>query len=86
MVGNLSNQDNQGDRNNQNGFVRVTRIVRNHNINHNLLRDLIKSSLDPMIVDPVPTKIIISDIVITRNSNGLVSIECDVSFERPAPV
>ena len=87
MVGNLINRDNLGDGNNQDGFGnhRVTRIVRNHNINHSLIRDLIKGALDPLVVDPVPSKVLISNIEITRDLNGLVSIECDVTFQRPTP-
>ena len=84
MVGNLRNPNDSGDNNNQDDFAnqRVTRIVRNHNVNHELIRDLIKGSLDPLVVDPVPSKILIHNIVITRNSGGLVNIECDVCFQR----
>ena len=82
MVSNLSNRNNAGDRSDQNEpeSPRVTRIIRNHNINHGIVKDLIKGSLDPLIVDPIPSKILISDIVITRSSEGVIDINCDVSF------
>ena len=82
MVGNLSGNNIPGDRSDQNEprAPRVTRIIRNHNINHDRIKDLIKGSLDPLVVDPVPTKILISNIVITRTAEGVIDISCDVAY------
>ena len=80
MVGNLSGNNIPGDRSDQNEPPRVTRIIRNHSINHNRLKDLIKGSLDPLVVDPVPSKILISNIVITRTTEGVIDISCDVAY------
>ena len=80
MVGNLSGNNIPGDRSDQNEPPRVTRIIRNHSITHNRLKDLIKGSLDPLVVDPVPSKILISNIVITRTTEGVIDISCDVAY------
>ena len=57
------------------------RIVRNHNVSHALIKDLIKSAIDPLCVDPVPTSILLHNIEIKRLESGEVSITCDVTFE-----
>ena len=57
------------------------RIVRNHNVSHALIRDLLKSAIDPLCVDPVPTSVSLHNIEIRRLESGEVSITCDVTFE-----
>ena len=42
---------------------------------------LLKGALDPIIVDPIPSNITLSDIVISRDSQGGLTITCNVSYE-----
>ena len=62
------------------------RITSDHRISHNLIRELIQSAIGPLRVDPVPTSVFIHNIVIKTDSQGRLSIECDVSFEVESPV
>ena len=93
MVGNLRNSSNNsdnsdnsnnGNRGNQANPVNEipVRIVANHNFDHNRIRELIQGSLDPIPVDPIPTNIIIRDIVITHSRERGLVISCHVLFER----
>ena len=87
MVGNLSQPEDLGDdrggqddRHSQNPN-NPQRIESNHNIEHSELRRLIQGSLNPLIVDPVPTSIRIYNITITRDDRNRLDIYCDVSYE-----
>ena len=93
MVGNFGSSDNNnnnnrnnnnGNRDNQADLVNdlPVRVVANHNFNHESIRRLIQGSLGPIPVDPIPTKIIIKDIVITNSRERGLSINCQVLFER----
>ena len=57
------------------------RIVRNYNVSHALIKDLLKSDMDPLCVDPVPTSVSLHNIEIRRLESGEVAITCDVTFE-----
>ena len=57
------------------------RILINHNINHEILRDLLKGTLNPLPLSAVPTSIHIQNIVVTKASDGRLSLECEVDFE-----
>ena len=90
MVGNLSNSNSgnsdnsNGNRGNQANPVNElpVRVIANHNFDHNRIRELIQGALGPIPVDPVPTKIVIKDIVITNSRDRGLSINCQVLFER----
>ena len=55
-------------------------LTRNHNFPSARIIDLIKSSLDPLLGDPIPTTIIIHNIVITQTNPDNLSIECEVIY------
>ena len=74
MVGHISNTEGSPDP------VEV-RIISNHGINPQSLRELIKGALDPLPVDPVPSRVVIGDIVITRDGEGNLTFSCEVFFE-----
>ena len=57
------------------------RVTSNHGIDCQALRELIKGALDPLPVDPVPSRIVINNIVITRNEEGGLAFQCEVFFE-----
>ena len=56
------------------------RIIRNHGFPSARIIDLIKSSLDPLLGDPVPATIIIRNIVIAQISPDNLAISCDVIY------
>ena len=72
--------ENRENRESGNSGDPTVRVVRNHSIDHSVIRELLKSSLDPLIVDPVPSGIFIHNIEI-KSINGELSITCDVAFE-----
>ena len=74
MVGQLTNNDNNPE-------PQIERVVCHHNLNPQVLRDLIKRALSPLPVDPVPSRVIIDDIVITKDETGGLSFSCEVIFE-----
>ena len=74
MVGHISNTEGSPDP------VEV-RIISNHGINPQSLRELIKGALDPLPVDPVPSRIVINNIVITKDEEGGLAFQCEVFFE-----
>ena len=83
MVGNLRNSGNtdsnrEGSEPSQAGNIR---LLRGHNTSHSVLRDLIKEALSPLVVDPVPTDVLIRDIVITRSASGALEISCMVCYD-----
>ena len=59
------------------GPVEIT-ITNNHGISPRALRELIKGSLDPLLVDPVPSRVVIEDIVVKKDEEGVLSISCEV--------
>ena len=75
MVGNLRDSNNDQ-------AVPLERIIADHNINQDTIRDLIQGSLEPLPLDPIPSNIIIKNIVITRNREGRLNITCEVLFNR----
>ena len=74
------NQQNQ-----QNQQNRGVRVVYNHNIDHQLIRDLLGNALDPLVVDPIPTRVVLHNIDIRRTVEGEVSISCEVLYETESP-
>ena len=64
---------------NQNPNI-ITIISSNHNIQPDIIRRLLQNSLSQLEVDPIPTRIEISDIVISRDSNEELTITCEVSY------
>ena len=80
MVSNIGGTENRENQESDNSGDPTVRVVHNHSFDHNLIRELLKSSLDPLIVDPVPSSIFIHNIEI-KNINGELSITCDVAFE-----
>ena len=56
----------------------VVQLTDHHNIDPEILRDKIKGALDPLLVDPVPTRIIIDNIIITKDEKGSLTVTCEV--------
>ena len=84
MVGGLGSGNNPGQSSNNTSEL-LLRVTHNHNIDPQAIRDLIKGALDLLPVDPIPTRILISDIVITRNPTNVQSpleLRCQVSYQR----
>ena len=87
MVGNPSNNNNHNQENRRDQEQQtertdtLTRITRNHNLRHQVVRELIQGTLDPLIVDPIPTEIAIRDIRVTRDPEGRLQISCQVFYE-----
>ena len=77
MVGNLNNSVVNSD----NTEAVPERVIIDHNINPLTLRNLIKNSLEPLPTDPVPTRIVINNIIITKDSTGGLALSCDVFYE-----
>ena len=75
MVSNLSDS---GDRSEQ---QEPNRVFVNHNIEPDTIRNLIKEALGPLPIDPVPTRIVLDNIVVTKSSEGNLGLSCDVYFE-----
>ena len=69
MVSNLNRSNNsKAPNNDQNRQDRGVRIVRNHNSDHGLIRELLKRALDPLIVDPIPSRVALTNIDIRRTA------------------
>ena len=82
MVGNINRPDSSGNRDSEPRRERVTqRLTSNHNVDSNAIRRLIQDSLTPMVLDPIPTQILIRDIIVTRDERGLLDITCEVLYE-----
>ena len=91
MVGNLSNSRDNSE-NTGPPLERVIhdvdgtqltseRVLHNHNICPQALKDLIKGALEPLPTDPVPTSIELKKIIITRDSLGGLALSCEVWYE-----
>ena len=52
-----------------------------HNIDSRQIKNLIKSSLEPLPTDPIPTRIVIDNIEISRDQRRTISINCSVFYE-----
>ena len=61
------------------------RVTSDHMVSHNQIRELIQSAIAPLRVDPVPTSVLIHNIVITKDTQGQLTIRCDVSYETETP-
>ena len=82
MVSNLNRSNNsEAPNDDQNQQDRGVRIVRNHNSDHGLIRELLKQALDPLIVDPIPSRVVLNNIDIRKTVEGDLSISCQVYFE-----
>ena len=82
MVSNLNRPNNsEAPNDDQNRQDRGVRIVRNHNSDHGLIRELLKQALDPLIVDPIPSRVVLNNIDIRKTVEGDLSISCQVYFE-----
>ena len=82
MVSNLNRSNNsKAPNDDQNRQDRGVRIVRNHNSDHGLIRELLKQALDPLIVDPIPSRVVLNNIDIRKTVEGDLSISCQVYFE-----
>ena len=55
-------------------------LSRNHNERPATIIELLKGSLEAVPVDPIPTEITISNIVISRDSQGGLTITCNVTY------
>ena len=77
---------NPGNVNIPGGQASILRVRVNHNISHNLIRDLIKGAITPLCVYPIPDSVHLHDIVVTRDSRGEVAIDCKVTFEILGPL
>ena len=73
-----STQDENGQIIQNPGTVEI--LSSNHDINPDYIRRLLRDSLSQLEVDPIPSEIIISDIVITRDSNRKLAIPCEISY------
>ena len=60
------------------------RLIRNHEANPQAIKDLIKGSLQPLHTDPIPTRIVLNDIVVTKDREGRLALTCNVLYECPA--
>ena len=79
MVGNLGNQS--GDRDNQaEERENEIRLYRNHRESHHAIRRLLQDALTPLRVDPIPSEVLIRNIVITRDREGNLGISCEVLY------
>ena len=76
-----NNGSDRGGRDNQDDNNRAVRVLVNHNADHDNIRRLIQGALDPLIVDPVPYRVLIDNIVVTREPDGQLAIHCEVAFE-----
>ena len=74
MVGQLSDSKNHS----KHPVPVAVRLTKDHNIQPQTIRELIKGALDPLVVDPIPSRIVINDIAITNDGEGRLSIECRV--------
>ena len=74
MVHNMVDRRPEGNR----GIVRITR---NHTESHSDIRELIKGALAPLVVDPVPTEVLLEDIVVTKEPGGELNITCKVYYQ-----
>ena len=81
MVGRVpdstSDNSDQGERGADQSIV----LGRGHNIRPEVIRNIIQRALDPLVVDPIPTNVYITDIVISQDSEGRLSISCEVSYD-----
>ena len=75
MVSNLSDS---GDRSEQ---QEPNRVFVNHNIEPDTIRNLIKEALGPLPIDPVPTRIVLDKIIVTKTLGGNLGLSCDVYSE-----
>ena len=57
------------------------RLTRNHNFPAQRIRQLIQDALVPLPTDPIPSTILINNIVITQIDTDNIEITCDVLFE-----
>ena len=58
-----------------------TRIFFNHIESPGAVRALIQGALDPLPVNPVPSRVVIHNIVVTKNREGRLSVTCEVDYE-----
>ena len=80
MVSHICDNSPSGDGNDQQPEVEQ-RILINHNINHKLLRDLLKGTLNQLPLRAVTTSVHIHNIVVTKASDRGLSLECEVDIE-----
>lgn len=79
MVGQLSDSNsNRGDQGENNSG---TQILFNHNESPEAIRALIQGALGPLPVNPVPTRVVINNIVVAKNREGRLIVTCEVSYE-----
>ena len=72
----------EGNRENPEGENNRGEILNSgHNIDSRQIKNLIKSSLEPLPTDPIPKRIVIDNIEITRDQRRTISINCAVFYE-----
>ena len=71
-----NNRENPEEENNRREILNT-----GHNIDSRQIKNLIKSSLEPLPTDPIPKRIVIDNIEITRDQRRTVSINCSVFYE-----
>ena len=82
MVSNRNNNGgNSGAGNSARPIIRERRIISNHNIDHDAIRELLRGCLDPLPLSTIPTSVHIGAIVVAVNSEGKLTLRCQVSFE-----
>ena len=77
---NQPNTDNTNNNSNNSNVEILERIIHNHNIDHSVIRNLIRRAIDPLPVGVIPSRVTINDIIITRNQLGQLSMRCEVTY------
>ena len=81
MVNNLEGSQIEENQRGNNRRETSVRITQNHGISHRIIRDLLKSALDPLVLDPTPTSVLLNNIEFRKDQRGEISITCDVTYE-----
>ena len=82
MVSHIRENNSSGDTSGNNQAPEgEQRILFNHSLDHQFLRNLLKEALNPLPLCAVPTSIHIHSIVVTKTAEGRVCLDCEVEFE-----
>ena len=86
MVGQISGEgsDSNSNRGGQGENNPNIRIFFNHSESPGAVRALIQGALEPLPVDPAPSRVVIHNIVVPKNREGRLSTTCKVSYESHA--
>ena len=75
MVGKLPTPDSTGGKGQESQDIHIL----SPNFSLAEIRRLIQGSLEPLLVDPIPTRVVIDNIKIFLDSRGELGISCEVS-------